>query len=49
MAVVSNMPDVAWQNGRLARGIVSLLERRFQHEKAAPKLLNRAHSALFFS
>jgi len=25
------------------------LERRFQLEKAAPKLLNRAYSALFFS
>ena len=29
-----------------ARGIALLLERRFQHEKAAPKLLNRVHSAL---
>jgi hypothetical protein len=26
-----------------------LPERRFQHEKAAPKLLNRAYSKLFFS
>jgi hypothetical protein len=34
---------------RLARGIALLLERMFQLEKAAPKLLNRAYSALFFS
>jgi hypothetical protein len=30
-------------------GIALLLERRFQLEKAASKLLNRAHFALFFS
>jgi len=30
-------------------GIALLLERRFQLEKAASKLLNRAYFALFFS
>ena len=34
---------------RWARGIALLLERRFELEKAAPKLLTRADSALFFS
>ena len=34
--------------GKRAASLV-LLERAFQHEKAAPKLLNRAYSALFFS
>jgi len=33
----------------MAHGIALLLERRFQREKAVPKLLNRAYSALFFS
>jgi len=30
-------------------GFLFALERRFQHEKVAPKLLNRADSAPFFS
>jgi hypothetical protein len=33
----------------MADGIALLSEHRFQREKAAPKLLNRTYSALFFS
>jgi len=34
---------------RAGTGFPFALERRFQLEKAAPNLLNRAYSALFFS
>jgi hypothetical protein len=48
MAAV-NMPDVAWQKKAVGARHRSLFERRFQLEKAAPKLFNRSCSALFFS
>jgi hypothetical protein len=49
IAAVSDVPEMTGSKWRFARGIACVLERRFQQEKAAPKLLNRAYSALFFS